>query len=148
MKSQALLACSSLLLCCSTTTRSVVDGFAITVVGPSTATSTTATSRSTTTPSFGRTTKAKTTTTTALHMGLFDGVKDAFSAPALERSAIDAERETPIDRWMGWSVAATDASKLQQQQQLDSASTAGTYFVLSFCLYCTYLMCDRNGPDG
>lgn len=38
-------------------------------------------------------------------MGLFDGVKDAFSAPALERSTLDAERETPIDRWFGWSVA-------------------------------------------
>ena len=42
----------------------------------------------------------------ALRMGLFDGVKDAFSAPALERSAIDSERETPIDRWMGWSVVS------------------------------------------
>jgi len=41
---------------------------------------------------------------TALSMGLFDGVKDAFSAPALERSSIDKERETPIDRWMGWNV--------------------------------------------
>lgn len=37
-------------------------------------------------------------------MGLFDGVKDAFSAPALERSSLDADRETPIDRWMGWNV--------------------------------------------
>jgi hypothetical protein len=43
---------------------------------------------------------------TPLYMGLFDGVKDAFSAPALERSVLDAERETPIDRWMGWSVAS------------------------------------------
>lgn len=42
---------------------------------------------------------------TSLQMGLFDGVKDAFSAPALERSILDAERETPIDRWFGWSVA-------------------------------------------
>eukprot|EP00549_Striatella_unipunctata_P020679 CAMPEP_0118687076 /NCGR_PEP_ID=MMETSP0800-20121206/8179_1 /TAXON_ID=210618 ORGANISM="Striatella unipunctata, Strain CCMP2910" /NCGR_SAMPLE_ID=MMETSP0800 /ASSEMBLY_ACC=CAM_ASM_000638 /LENGTH=169 /DNA_ID=CAMNT_0006584215 /DNA_START=171 /DNA_END=683 /DNA_ORIENTATION=+ len=41
-------------------------------------------------------------------MGLFDGVKDAFSAPALERSVLDAERETPIDRWMGWSVKKED----------------------------------------
>jgi hypothetical protein len=39
---------------------------------------------------------------TALY-GLFDGVKDAFSAPPSE---LAAERETPIDRWMGWSVAA------------------------------------------
>jgi len=41
---------------------------------------------------------------TSLQMGLFDGVKDAFSAPALERSTLNAERETPIDRWMGWNV--------------------------------------------
>jgi len=43
---------------------------------------------------------------TALSMGLFDGVKDAFSAPAA--SAIDNERETPIDRWMGWNVKPMD----------------------------------------
>jgi len=41
-------------------------------------------------------------------MGLFDGVKEAFSAPALERSEIDSSRETPIDRWMGWSVKSED----------------------------------------
>ena len=50
---------------------------------------------------------------TALHMGLFDGVKDAFAAPALERSVIDAERETPIDRWMGWSVVSENDKKEQ-----------------------------------
>ena len=49
---------------------------------------------------------SRTTTTTSLEMGLFDGVKEAFSAPALERSKLDSERETPIDRWMGWSVAS------------------------------------------
>mmetsp|Transcript_1105 Transcript_1105/g.2417 ORF Transcript_1105/g.2417 Transcript_1105/m.2417 type:complete len:209 (+) Transcript_1105:131-757(+) len=41
---------------------------------------------------------------TSLKMGLFDGMKDAFSAPALEATGVDKERETPIDRWMGWSV--------------------------------------------
>lgn len=50
---------------------------------------------------------------TALHMGLFDGVKDAFAAPALERSVIDSERETPIDRWMGWSVVSENDKKEQ-----------------------------------
>ena len=45
-------------------------------------------------------------------MGLFDGVKDAFSAPALAgRGTLDSDRETPIDRWMGWSV-----TKDNQQQ--------------------------------
>lgn len=49
-----------------------------------------------------------TTTTTELAMGLFDGVKDAFSAPS---SNIDAERETPIDRWMGWSVTKEEQAE-------------------------------------
>lgn len=48
-------------------------------------------------------------------MGLFDGVKDAFSAPALERSVLDAERETPIDRWMGWSVASENSRESKEQ---------------------------------
>uniref|UniRef100_A0A6U1TN17 PDZ domain-containing protein n=1 Tax=Trieres chinensis TaxID=1514140 RepID=A0A6U1TN17_TRICV len=51
---------------------------------------------------------------TALQMGLFDGVKEAFSAPALERSEIDSERETPIDRWMGWSVKTEDEKVADQ----------------------------------
>ena len=38
---------------------------------------------------------------TALN-GLFDGVKEAFTTP----SSLDPERETPIDRWMGWSVVS------------------------------------------
>ena len=60
---------------------------------------------------------------TALRMGLFDGVKEAFSAPALERSAIDSERETPIDRWMGWSVVS------ENQQEEGAAASAGTFMV-------------------
>ena len=37
---------------------------------------------------------------------------------ALEKSQIDAERETPIDRWMGWSV------KTEEEQQ---AAAAGKF---------------------
>eukprot|EP00542_Grammatophora_oceanica_P005654 CAMPEP_0194065462 /NCGR_PEP_ID=MMETSP0009_2-20130614/85481_1 /TAXON_ID=210454 /ORGANISM="Grammatophora oceanica, Strain CCMP 410" /LENGTH=215 /DNA_ID=CAMNT_0038718311 /DNA_START=587 /DNA_END=1234 /DNA_ORIENTATION=+ len=51
--------------------------------------------------------KVSTSTSTQLN-GLFDGVKEAFAAPALQRSTLDAERETPIDRWMGWSVTRED----------------------------------------
>jgi len=46
-------------------------------------------------------------------MGLFDGVKEAFSAPALEKSTISSERETPIDRWMGWSVVSENVPQQQ-----------------------------------
>jgi hypothetical protein len=55
--------------------------------------------------------------------GLFDGLKEAFSAPALETTRIDSERETPIDRWMGWSVATENEKQGQAQVQ------AGTYYV-------------------
>jgi hypothetical protein len=59
---------------------------------------------------------------TQLRMGLFDGVKEAFSAPALERSQIAADRETPIDRWMGWTVVSENTQAQQQQQQSGTSS--------------------------
>ena len=43
----------------------------------------------------------------ALNMGLFDGVKEAFGADGM--GELDSERETPIDRWMGWNTKSTDA---------------------------------------
>lgn len=53
---------------------------------------------------------ASSSSSTQLSMGLFDGVKGAFSAPP---SDINSEKETPIDRWMGWSAkgAAAEANK-------------------------------------
>jgi len=63
----------------------------------------------------------------ALHMGLFDGVKDAFAAPALERSIIDSERETPIDRWMGWSVVSENDKK---EQSAGRSFVSGGIFIV------------------
>jgi len=65
--------------------------------------------------------------------GLFDGMKEAFTAPALERSTLDANRETPIDRWMGWNVKSEDST---------SSVSKGECVVLFLCLYvylCVYL---------
>jgi len=59
---------------------------------------------------------------TELRMGLFDGVKNAFAAPPIDRSNLDSERETPIDRWMGWSVTKQDAT--DDVQQVDSQAPA------------------------
>jgi len=42
-------------------------------------------------------------------MGLFDGMKDAFNAPP--SAGLDSERETPIDRWMGWNVKPTEETE-------------------------------------
>jgi len=43
-------------------------------------------------------------------MGLFDGMKEAFSAPP--SMSLDSERETPIDRWMGWNVKSEETQKV------------------------------------
>jgi hypothetical protein len=71
-------------------------------------------------PLNGATSTTSTSSSTALN-GLFDGVKEAFSAPALERSKIDSERETPIDRWMGWSVASQNEPQVSAAQQQAAA---------------------------
>jgi len=48
---------------------------------------------------------------TELKMGLFDGVKEAFGAEGM--SPLDGDRETPIDRWMGWNTKpANDPSEV------------------------------------
>ena len=49
----------------------------------------------------------RTQQSTALNMGLFDGVKEAFGADGM--GDLDAERETPIDRWMGWNTKKDDS---------------------------------------
>ena len=60
---------------------------------------------------FSKTTSTKSTSTSL--NGLFDGVKEAFSAPPT--SQVDSERETPIDRWMGWSTVSEDAASKNAQ---------------------------------
>lgn len=50
-------------------------------------------------------------------------MKEAFSAPALERTTIDAERETPIDRWMGWSVAKENTNNSEGGTAMAVAQT-------------------------
>ena len=48
-------------------------------------------------------------TSTALQMGLFDGVKEAFGADGM--GELDGDRETPIDRWMGWNTKPVNSPK-------------------------------------
>ena len=68
--------------------------------------------------------------TTALN-GLFDGVKDAFSQPP---SSLDSQRETPIDRWMGWSVVSEKDAQAENSAAVPVGTCPVTYFtfVLSF----------------
>jgi hypothetical protein len=72
--------------------------------------------------------------------GLFDGIKEAFVAPALERSTLDAERETPIDRWMGWNVKSTDSPSVAQGKE--------SFCVCPFCFKIVFELCiyDWNDP--
>merc|ERR1712127_230746 len=45
----------------------------------------------------------------ALRDGLFDGVKEAFGADGM--GELGSERETPIDRWMGWNAKSDKPSE-------------------------------------
>mmetsp|Transcript_10203 Transcript_10203/g.11843 ORF Transcript_10203/g.11843 Transcript_10203/m.11843 type:complete len:207 (+) Transcript_10203:181-801(+) len=65
----------------------------------------TATAFTQTTPAFVSSQPIK-ASHVALNMGLFDGMKEAFSAPPA--MSVDSERETPIDRWMGWNVKSDE----------------------------------------
>lgn len=47
--------------------------------------------------------------------GLLDGVKEAFGAEGM--GELDGDRETPIDRWMGWNTKAEKPAKAVGGQQ-------------------------------
>jgi len=62
------------------------------------------------------------TTSTSLN-GLFDGVKEAFGADGTGMDGmgdLDKDRETPIDRWMGWNAKSD-----RPQESVGSKAPAG-----------------------
>jgi len=61
-----------------------------------------------------------------LRDGLLDGVKQAFGADGM--GELDSERETPIDRWMGWNAKKTDAPQevVGSQQPVDFIDSMDT----------------------
>ena len=60
-------------------------------------------------------------------MGLFDGVKEAFGADGM--GDLDSERETPIDRWMGWNTKTTDGA-----QPKDVVGSKGEFWHVCFMI--------------
>ena len=58
------------------------------------------------------TSPSRMSSTSSLNMGLFDGVKEAFG-DADGMGELDGDRETPIDRWMGWNVKTEDSTKTE-----------------------------------
>ena len=86
----------------------------------------------TTTQAFSTTTTSSSTNnvyrpTTSLNMGLFDGVKEAFGADGM--GDLDSERETPIDRWMGWNTKTTDGA-----QPKDVVGSKGEFWHMCFMI--------------
>ena len=70
-------------------------------------------------------------------MGLFDGVKESFDSPQPGTKA--SERETPIDRWFGWSTESEGERK-------KGAEKAGVYggecvSLVALCSIIWILMC-------
>ncbi len=61
----------------------------------------------------------------SLNMGVFDGVKEAFGADGM--GELSTERETPIDRWMGWNTKSVDTPQ-------DAVGSKSTCISLLFVL--------------
>ena len=76
--------------------------------------------------------------------GLFDGVKEAFGADGM--GSLDGDRETPIDRWMGWNAKSSDEPqqavgskgatlRLSLRLRLNLCRTSCAYFSRLFSSY-------------
>ena len=76
---------------------------------------------------------ANTRASTALQMGLFDGVKEAFGAEGM--GTLDEERETPIDRWMGWN-----AKPSSDAPQAINSKGKSAYTYIFLCCQMKYLL--------
>jgi len=67
----------------------------------------------------------------ALNMGLFDGMKEAFGDGTGELSV---ERETPIDRWMGWNAKSDGPKQAVGSKEPDNfidSMDAGNYVAIT-----------------
>ncbi len=70
-------------------------------------------------------------------MGLFDGVKEAFGADGM--GDLDSERETPIDRWMGWNTKKTDGA-----QPKDVVGSKGEFYIYVYEYFEVLDNCKRD----
>ena len=71
------------------------------------------------------------TTRAAVHLGLFDGVKDAFGASGAEKPLVAADRVTPFDRWMGLDKALIDEEKPDETAAYIDPTDKDNYFTIS-----------------
>eukprot|EP00622_Pseudochattonella_farcimen_P006142 FR741903.1.p1 GENE.FR741903.1~~FR741903.1.p1 ORF type:complete len:227 (+),score=30.18 FR741903.1:2-682(+) len=65
---------------------------------------------------------------TVMDMGLFDGLKEAFN-PNADGQAIDEDRETPFDRWMGISTKKQESAEGQKMAFVDSMDEVNYFAV-------------------
>lgn len=72
---------------------------------------------------------------TARHMGLFDGVKEAFGSEEEGMGALADDRVTPIDRWMGWDAKPKNVQRevvgSKQPANFVDSMDASNYILLS-----------------
>lgn len=70
-------------------------------------------------------------------MGLFDGVKEAFGADGM--GELDGDRETPIDRWMGWNAKGGEEQKVAVGSKSEFSLRRG----VTSCSCCCFTMQHR-----
>ena len=67
----------------------------------------------------------------SVQMGLFDGVKDAFSGGAGDKPLVAADRVTPFDRWMGLDKALVEAEAPDESAAYIDPTDAANYFMVT-----------------
>merc|ERR1719359_1054192 len=85
----------------------------------------------------------------AVRMGLFDGVKDAFgSASGGDKPLVAADRVTPFDRWMGLDKALIEQDAPDESAAYIDPADADNYFSVTLPKPMGIAFTDNDGECG
>lgn len=86
----------------------------------------------------------------AIRMGLFDGVKDAFSQKAGgdDKPLVAADRVTPFDRWMGLDKELVAAEAVDSTAAYIDPSDAANYVMVQLAKPMGIAFVENDGESG
>lgn len=84
----------------------------------------------------------------AVRMGLFDGVKEAFSGGGGDKPLVAADRVTPFDRWMGLDKALVDAETPDESAAYIDPSDPSNYYSISIGKPMGIAFVENDGETG
>lgn len=84
----------------------------------------------------------------AVRMGLFDGVKEAFSQPGGDKPLVAAERVTPFDRWMGLDKELVAADAVDETAAYIDPSDVANYVAVQLAKPMGIAFVENDGECG